>query len=109
MLDFRRMQIVKRFIPIVALLVSASIGLAQQIPLSAGFVLGGANYLGEIGGKFEPRASLLDADIISTSPTFGAFLRYAQTTAFAFQASSITCTSDRQITMPKIQRAKPET
>ena len=77
MLDFRRMQIVKRFIPIVALLMSASIGLAQQIPLSAGFVLGGANYLGEMGGKYEPRASLLDTDIITTSPTFGAFLRYA--------------------------------
>ena len=71
------MQFVKCSIPVVVLLMSASIGLAQQTPLSAGFVLGGSNYLGEIGGKYEPRASLLDADIISTSPTFGAFLRYA--------------------------------
>ena len=69
MLDFRRMQLVKRFLPILVLLLSASIGLAQHTPLSAGFVLGGSNYLGEIGGKLEPRASLLDADIITTSPT----------------------------------------
>ena len=71
------MQFVKCSIPVIVLLMSASIGLAQQTPLSAGFVLGGSNYLGEIGGKYEPRASLLDADIITTSPTFGAFLRYA--------------------------------
>ena len=71
------MQLVKRFLPILVLLLSASIALAQHTPLSAGFVLGGSNYLGEIGGKLEPRASLLDADIITTSPTMGAFLRYA--------------------------------
>lgn len=50
---------------------------AQNAPLSAGFSMGGSNYLGEIGGKFDPRASLLDADIITTSPAFGGFLRYA--------------------------------
>lgn len=50
---------------------------AQNSPLSAGFHLGGANYLGEIGGKFDPRASLLDADILTTSPALGVFLRYA--------------------------------
>lgn len=71
------MHFVKRFIPFVVLLLSASTGLAQHTPLSAGFVLGGSNYLGEIGGKFDPRASLLDADIITTSPTVGGFLRYA--------------------------------
>ena len=71
------MQFVKRFLPIVVLLLSANTGLSQHTPLSAGFVLGGSNYLGEIGGKFEPRASLLDADIITTSPTVGGFLRYA--------------------------------
>ena len=71
------MQSVKRYLPIVVLLLSANIGLSQHTPLSAGFVLGGSNYLGEIGGKFEPRASLLDADIITTSPTVGGFLRYA--------------------------------
>ena len=71
------MQFVKRFLPIVVLLLSSNIGLSQHTPLSAGFVLGGSNYLGEIGGKFEPRASLLDADIITTSPTVGGFLRYA--------------------------------
>ncbi len=71
------MQFVKRFIPSVVLLLSANIGLSQHTPLSAGLVLGGSNYLGEIGGKYEPRASLLDADIITTSPAFGGFLRYA--------------------------------
>ncbi len=50
---------------------------AQNSPLSAGFHFGGANYLGEIGGKFDPRASLLDADILTTSPALGVFLRYA--------------------------------
>ena len=60
------MQFVKRIIPSVVLLLSANIGLSQHTPLSAGLVLGGSNYLGEIGGKYEPRASLLDADIITT-------------------------------------------
>lgn len=71
------MQIVKRLLPIVVFAMSACVGLSQHTPLSAGFVLGGSNYLGEIGGKLEPRASLLDTDILTTSPTFGAFLRYA--------------------------------
>ena len=50
---------------------------AQNSPLSAGFHFGGANYLGEIGGKFDPRESLIDADILTTSPALGVFLRYA--------------------------------
>ncbi len=77
MLDFRRMQFVKQLIPVVLMVLFAGTAAAQHTPLSAGFVLGGSNYLGEIGGKFDPRASLLDADIITTSPTFGGFLRYA--------------------------------
>lgn len=77
MLDFRRMQFVKQLVPVVMMVLFAGTAAAQHTPLSAGFVLGGSNYLGEIGGKFDPRASLLDADIITTSPTFGGFLRYA--------------------------------
>lgn len=71
------MQIVKQFITVVFMVLIAGTAAAQNTPLSAGFVLGGSNYLGEIGGKYDPRASLLDADIITTSPTFGGFLRYA--------------------------------
>ncbi|MBN30775.1 MAG: hypothetical protein CL845_02070 [Crocinitomicaceae bacterium] len=71
------MRLSMRFVPVVILFLSGSIGLAQHTPLSTGFVIGGSNYLGEIGGKFEPRASLLDANIITTSPTIGGFLRYA--------------------------------
>jgi hypothetical protein len=71
------MHTVKQLSAVVMFMLSAVIGTAQHTPLSAGFVLGGSNYLGEIGGKYDPRASLLDADIITTSPTFGGFLRYA--------------------------------
>jgi hypothetical protein len=71
------MQFVKQLVPVVMMVLFAGTAAAQHTPLSAGFVLGGSNYLGEIGGKFDPRASLLDADIITTSPTFGGFLRYA--------------------------------
>ena len=71
------MQFVKQLIPVVLMMLIAGTAAAQHTPLSAGFVLGGSNYLGEIGGKFDPRASLLDADIITTSPTIGGFLRYA--------------------------------
>ena len=71
------MQNVKYFILTLTMLSGIGNAAAQHTPLSAGVVIGGSNYLGEIGGKFDPRASLLDADIISTSPTFGGFLRYA--------------------------------
>lgn len=71
------MQFVKQLIPVVLMVLIAGTAAAQHTPLTAGFVLGGSNYLGEIGGKYDPRASLLDADIITTSPTIGGFLRYA--------------------------------
>lgn len=51
-------------------------GTAQRaISYEAGMLLGGANYLGEIGGIDEPRASLLDVRLDQTSPTIGGFLR----------------------------------
>ncbi|MFZ9054251.1 MAG: DUF6089 family protein [Flavobacteriales bacterium] len=71
------MQNVKHFILTLTMLFGIGMATAQHTPLSAGVVLGGSNYLGEIGGKFDPRASLLDSDIITTSPTFGGFLRYS--------------------------------
>lgn len=71
------MQTVKHFPLLILLLMATTVAIGQNTPLSAGFVLGGSNYLGEIGGKFEPRASLLDADIITTSPTVGGFLRFS--------------------------------
>lgn len=71
------MQSVKYFITILFIGFGLMQAQAQNAPLSAGISLGGANYLGEIGGKFDPRASLLDADIITTSPAIGGFLRYA--------------------------------
>jgi hypothetical protein len=66
-------------LPVAAVLIFAlsTAASAQSSPVSAGFNFGGANYLGEIGGKNDPRASVLDAKIISTSPAAGAFLRYA--------------------------------
>ena len=105
--DFRRMQFVKCSVPVVVLLMSASIGLAQQTPLSAGFVLGGSNYLGEIGGKYEPRASLLDADIITTSPTVGGFCDTLQTIAYASLVRSTTFTFAKQTKTLKIRRVRP--
>jgi hypothetical protein len=71
------MQNVKHFILTLTMLFGIGMATAQHPPLSAGVILGGSNYLGEIGGKFDPRASLLDADILTTSPTFGGFLRYS--------------------------------
>jgi len=71
------MQNVKHFILTLTMLFGIGMAAAQHTPLSAGVVLGGSNYLGEIGGKFDPRASLLDTDILTTSPTFGGFLRYS--------------------------------
>lgn len=71
------MQSVKNTIAFLALIFCALQAQAQNTPLSVGMSLGGSNYLGEIGGKFDPRASVLDADIIATSPAIGAFLRYA--------------------------------
>ena len=71
------MQHVKHLLLSLTLVLGTNVACAQHTPLSAGFVLGGSNYLGEIGGKFDPRASLLDADILTTSPTIGGFLRYA--------------------------------
>lgn len=71
------MQHVKHLLLSLTLVLGTNVAFAQNTPLSAGFVLGGSNYLGEIGGKFDPRASLLDADILTTSPTLGGFLRYA--------------------------------
>jgi len=75
--DFRRMQIVKNSLLVFLVFFGALQGNAQQTPLSVGINFGGANYLGEIGGKYDPRASVLDADIITTSPSIGGFLRYA--------------------------------
>jgi hypothetical protein len=71
------MQRVKNTITILTVLLVSLTVQGQNTPLSIGMSMGGSNYLGEIGGKFDPRASLLDADIITTSPAFGGFLRYA--------------------------------
>ena len=71
------MNVMKSPVTIVLFLGFSLVASAQSSPVSAGFHFGGANYLGEIGGKDDPRASVLDADIISTSPAAGAFLRYA--------------------------------
>lgn len=76
-LHLRRMQSVKNKIAFLAVIMGTLSAQAQNTPLSIGMSLGGSNYLGEIGGKFDPRASLLDADIITTSPAIGGFLRYA--------------------------------
>ena len=66
----------KSFILSCLIVTTALTAQAQTLPLSAGFLIGGANYLGEIGGKLDPRASLLDVHMLATSPTLGAFLRY---------------------------------
>lgn len=59
-----------------ALLAIVLTGAAQkEISYEAGVLLGGSNYLGEIGGFDEPRSSLLDIPLDQTSPTFGGFLR----------------------------------
>lgn len=71
------MQHMKSFVLSFVMSAMAVVACGQSSPLSAGFHLGGANYLGEIGGKFDPRASVIDANIITTSPSAGVFLRYA--------------------------------
>lgn len=71
------MQHMKSFIVSIVMSGMALVAFGQASPLSAGFLLGGSNYLGEIGGKLDPRASIIDANIITTSPTTGIFLRYA--------------------------------
>ena len=45
----------------------------KTVDLEAGLILGGSNYLGEIGGIDDPRASLLDIRMDQTSPTIGGF------------------------------------
>lgn len=47
----------------------------KELQLEAGAVVGGSNYLGEIGGFDDPRASVLDVNLSQTSPTFGGFFR----------------------------------
>ena len=73
----RPMQSVKKVVPFLFMILGLNNALAQSTPLSFGMSFGGSNYLGEIGGKLDPRASILDLDLITTSPAFGAFLRYA--------------------------------
>jgi hypothetical protein len=71
------MQYMKRSILFIVMFAMAAVTFGQASPLSAGFHVGGSNYLGEIGGKLAPRASVVDANIITTSPSAGVFLRYA--------------------------------
>jgi hypothetical protein len=71
------MHHMKTFVTTIVMSGMAFVAFGQTSPLSAGFTIGGANYLGEIGGKFDPRASVIDANIITTSPAAGVFLRYA--------------------------------
>lgn len=53
---------------------------AQNYRLEAGIRLGGANYLGDIGGKFLPRRDFVaDMKLRATGASFGAFARYALT------------------------------
>lgn len=47
----------------------------KEIHYEVGMLLGGANYLGEIGGVDDPRASILDIRLDQTSPTVGGFFR----------------------------------
>lgn len=47
----------------------------KEIQYEAGMLLGGANYLGEIGGIDDPRASILDVRLDQTTPTVGGFFR----------------------------------
>lgn len=47
----------------------------KEIQYEAGMLLGGANYLGEIGGIDDPRASILDVRLGQTTPTVGGFFR----------------------------------
>ena len=61
------MQRVKNTVAILTVLLGTLTAQGQNTPLSIGMSLGGSNYLGEIGGKFDPRASLLDVDIITTA------------------------------------------
>ena len=71
------MQYMKRSILSIVMFAMAAFTFGQASPISAGFHVGGSNYLGEIGGKLAPRASVIDANIITTSPSVGIFLRYA--------------------------------
>ena len=73
----RRMEYMKCSVVTIMVFGLSLAAFGQRSPVSAGFNLGGANYLGEIGGKYDPRASVIDADIITTSPAAGVFLRYA--------------------------------
>ena len=53
---------------------------AQNYRLEAGLRLGGANYLGDIGGKFLPRRDFVaDIKLKATGASAGAYLRYALT------------------------------
>ncbi len=53
---------------------------AQNYRLEAGLRLGGANYLGDIGGKFLPRRDFVaDMKLRATGPSAGIFVRYAIT------------------------------
>ncbi|TXC81389.1 DUF6089 family protein [Luteibaculum oceani] len=53
---------------------------AQNYRLEAGVRLGGANYLGDIGGKFLPRRDFVaDIKLKTTGLSAGAFARYALT------------------------------
>lgn len=70
----RMMSMHKYFIVFASLLGGFSVATGQKtVDLEAGLVLGGANYLGEIGGVYEPRPSLLDIRMNQTSPAVGGF------------------------------------
>ncbi|MGB0165961.1 MAG: DUF6089 family protein [Luteibaculum sp.] len=68
------------FIVLGLMLLVPSLGNAQNYRLEAGLMLGGANYLGDIGGKFLPRRDFVaDIKLRATGPSAGLFVRYALT------------------------------
>lgn len=83
------MKVMKKSVAlwVLALVTVLSAKAQNQHQLEVGLLAGGANYLGEIGGLDDPRASLLDVRMNQTSPTAGVFLGLGVHPRIAFRTS----------------------
>jgi hypothetical protein len=75
----------KQQVLLVGLLCAALTGSSQK-QFDLGFRVGGANYIGEIGGRGEPKPFLIDVQLAQTSPTLGTFIRWEVANRLNLQA-----------------------
>lgn len=74
-------QLTRKFLVALVFLLSFASGKAQYWTIGGG--IGTANYLGEIGGSYEPKGFISDLQWNMTRPGFNAFVRYEVSRYFA--------------------------